>query len=112
MRLVRSGISSSGWVCSDILILLHVFMRHFLMIFPSTLPSSPCLVHLSGQNFPAESFIHPFRFHLSPSHRSALNRTQREQSCLLRFGQSPDLGDSKSLVGSVTPQCPHLLPAI
>src|SRR5258708_39100818 len=24
---------SSGWVCSDIVFLLHVFMKHFLMIF-------------------------------------------------------------------------------
>src|SRR5713101_626315 len=49
---------------------------------------------------------------LSPSHRSALNRTQREQRCLLRLGQSPDPVDSKSLVGSVTPQSPQLLPAL
>src|SRR5260370_11856045 len=49
---------------------------------------------------------------LSPSHRSALNRAQREQRCLLRFCQPPDLGDSKSLVRSVTPQRPQLLPAL
>ena len=60
LRLVRSGMGSSGWACSDSLILLQSFMKNFLMtFFPATLPSSLFLVHLSGQIFPAESFLHP-----------------------------------------------------
>src|SRR5438477_10593537 len=44
MRLVSSGMGSSGWACSDILILLQLFMQHFLMTFflYSTLFSFPC----------------------------------------------------------------------
>ena len=38
--------------------LLYGFMGNFLIIFFPTLPSSSFLVHLSRQNFPAESFIH------------------------------------------------------
>src|SRR2546425_8702414 len=53
-----------------------------------------------------------FRFQLPPSHKSALNGPQRAQRCLLRLGQSPDPGDSESLVGSVTPQSSQLLAAL
>src|SRR5881227_3476414 len=44
MRLVSSGMGSSGWACSDIFILLQLFMKHFLMTFflYSTLFSFPC----------------------------------------------------------------------
>src|SRR5947209_4011940 len=44
MRLVSSGMGSSGWACRDILILLQLFMKHFLMTFflYSTLFSFPC----------------------------------------------------------------------
>src|SRR5438874_6573275 len=44
MRLVSSGMGSSGRACRDILILLHLFMKHFLMTFflYSTLFSFPC----------------------------------------------------------------------
>src|SRR2546421_7278656 len=44
IRQVSSGMGSSGWLCSDIVILLQVFMKHFLMVFCfySTLFSFPC----------------------------------------------------------------------
>src|SRR5438270_13344840 len=44
MRLVSSGMGSSGWACRDILILLQLFMKHFLMTFflYSPLFSFPC----------------------------------------------------------------------
>src|SRR5260221_13860425 len=44
IRLVRSGMGSSSWACSDILILLLVFMRKLLITFSlsSTLFSFPC----------------------------------------------------------------------
>src|SRR5438477_58366 len=53
MRLVSSGMGSSGWACSDILILLQLFMKHFLMTFflYSTLFSFPC--PLVRTNFPS-----------------------------------------------------------
>src|SRR5258708_4621284 len=49
---------------------------------------------------------------LGASGRRTLNRAQRSQRRLLRLGQSPDPGDIESLVGSVTPQCLHLLAAL
>src|SRR5712691_1928203 len=46
------------------------------------------------------------------SGRRTFNRAQRAQCCLLRLGQSPNPGDSESLVGSVTPQSSQLLAAL
>src|SRR5260370_30053020 len=60
MRLVRPGMGSSGWACSDILILLLVFMRKLLITFSlySTLFSFPC--PLVRTKFPSRVIHTPY----------------------------------------------------
>ena len=43
MRQVSSGMGASGWLCSDIVILLSVFMKYFLM---------SCFLYFTRFSFP------------------------------------------------------------
>src|SRR5260370_31615459 len=67
--LVSSGMGSSDWACNDILILLHIFMKHFLMtcfplLYALLLSLSTCPDKISQQS-------HEFVVGKQPTNRRA-----------------------------------------